>query len=347
MTTTSPERISLASPAALCAAVPHLLGFVPEHSAVIVWLSGGRIMVTQRIDLPRQGVPLESWTTQAWSHVGAGQADELVLVICCDDNDGLPLTRLARAVARRARVAGQGLRDVLLLSGGRWRSLHCRDSSCCPSGGRPIPEDLACAVAAEFVAEGRVSRGSRGRVVGEFEPDPLLAAEVEATGILGRLRRPGVAARERWRDWIIASTLAWLRDPDSPATPARMAHLLRGLQDIRVRDTVLWELSRWGLQARHVALGQLTRVVVAAPGSHVAAPASVAAVAAWLVGDGVRARGALARAEAGDASYSLVTLLGTALAHGLPPEEWLRMMASLSRDACRHGRELPDDSDSV
>lgn len=347
MTTTSPERISLASPAALCAAVPHLLGFVPEHSAVIVWLSGGRIVVTQRIDLPRQGVPLESWMSQAWSHVGARQADEIALVICCDGSDGLPHRRLAGAVARRARAAGQGVRDVLLLSGGRWRSLHCRDATCCPPGGRPIPEALACAVAAEFVAEGRVSRGSRGQVVAEFDPDPLLAAEVEATGILGRLRRPGVAARERWRDSILVSTIAWLRDPDSPAPPARIAHLLRGLQDIRVRDTVLWELSRWGLQARHVALGQLTRLVVAAPGSSVLAPASVAAVAAWLVGDGVRARGALARAEAEDASYSLATLLGSALDHGLPPEEWLRMMASLSRDVCRHGRELPDDSDSV
>lgn len=347
MTTTSPERISLASPAALCAAVPHLLGFIPDSSAVLVWLAGGRIVVTQRIDLPDPSAPLEEWVTQVWAHAGARMADEIILVICWEGSDAFPYEPLATAVDARARSVGQGVRDVLHLQGARWRSLLCRDSSCCPPTGTLIPDSVGCAVAAEFVVEGRVPRSGRAHVVREFDPDTSLMAQVLATGIVGGLRRPGSTARERWRESILANLLVWLQHPDTPAPPARLAHLLQGLHDIRVRDTVLWELSRWGHEARHVALGQFTRLVVAAPGRHVVAPATCAAITAWLVGDGVRASAALARAASEDASYSLATLLTSALAQGMSPREWLQMMASLPRDVCRHGRDLPDAGDSV
>lgn len=347
MTTTSPERISLASPAALCAAVPHLLGFVPDSSAVLVWLSGGRIVVTQRIDLPNPSAPIEPWITLAWAHSGARLADELILVICWEGGDAFPYDALAEAVAARARDVGQGVRDVLHLDGARWRSLLCRDSSCCPPAGNRIPDSVGCAVAAEFVIEGRVPRSGRGEVLQEFEPDTSLMAQVLATGILGGLRRPGAAARERWRDSLLSNLLVWLQLTDTPAPPPRLAHLLRGMADIRVRDTVLWELSRWSHETRQVALGQLTRLVVAAPGRHVVAPATCAAITAWLVGDGVRASAALARAESEDVSYSLARLLNSALAQGLPPREWLQMMASLPRDVCRHGHDLPLADDSV
>jgi Domain of unknown function (DUF4192) len=347
MTTTSPERISLASPAALCAAVPHLLGFTPDNSAVLVWLSGGRIVVTQRVDLPDPLAPLEEWVTHVWAHAGARMADEIILVICWEGSDPFPHEPLATAVAARARDIGQGVRDVLHLQGARWRSLLCRDSSCCPPTGHPIPESVGCAVAAEFVIEGRAPRSGRLQVLREFDPDTSLMAQVLATGILGGLRRPSAMARERWRESILTNLLVWLQNPDTPAPPARLAHLLQGLNDIRVRDTVLWELSRWGHEARHVALVQFTRLVVAAPGRHVMPPATCAAVTAWLVGDGVRASAALARAESEDASYSLATLLNSALSQGMPPREWLQMMAALPRDVCRHGRGLPDAGDSV
>lgn len=347
MTTTSPERISLASPAALCAAVPHLLGFTPVNSAVLVWLSDGRIVVTQRVDLPDPSVPLEEWVTHVWSHAGARMADEIILIICWEGSDPFPYEHLATVVAARARDIGQGVRDVLHLQGARWRSLLCRDSSCCPPTGHPIPESVGCAVAAEFVIEGRAPRSGRRQVLREFDPDTSLMAQVLATGILGGLRRPSVQARERWRESILTNLLVWLQNPDTPAPPARLAHLLQGLNDIRVRDTVLWELSRWGHEARHVALGQFTRLIVAAPGRHVVPPATCAAVTAWLVGDGVRASAALARAESEDASYSLATLLNSALSQGMPPREWLQMMAALPRDVCRHGRGLPDAGDSV
>lgn len=347
MTTTSPERISLASPAALCAAVPHLLGFVPDTSAVLVWLSGGRILVTQRIDLPDPSAALDEWVALVWAHAGARTADEVILIICWDGSDPFPYEPLGTAVAACARDRGQGVRDVLHLSGERWRSLLCRDTSCCPPTGSLIHDNVRCAVAAEFVVEGRVPLSGRGHVVREFDHDPALMAQVQESGVLGGLRRPGAAARERWRESILSNLVSWLQNPGTPDPPARVAHLLKGLTDIRVRDTALWELSRWGLETRRVALAQFTRLVVAAPGPYVVAPATCAAITAWLVGDGVRASAALARAQSEDASYSLATLLSSALAQGMPPQEWLQMMACLPRAVCRHGRDLPDSDDSV
>ena len=105
MTTTSAERISLRSPAALCCAVPHLLGFHPQDSAVLVWLTGGSIILTQRLDLPTAATELEGWAGAAWAHRAVEIADEVIVVLCVDpltEIHGPGLDALARAVRNQA-----------------------------------------------------------------------------------------------------------------------------------------------------------------------------------------------------------------------------------------------------
>jgi hypothetical protein len=146
------------------------------------------------------------------------------------------------------------------------------------------------------------------------------------------------AALERWRDRCIAR-IGRLLD-DGVGEESEIAEVLLGLVDVRVRDTVLWDLlsadSAAGL-AR--AAETLVRCVRAAPPGAVAPAATLLAMCAWQRGDGVRAGAALERVMADDPDYSLARLLLHALDAGLPPQEWRAAMAGLARDDVRGGSE--------
>ena len=150
-------------------------------------------------------------------------------------------------------------------------------------------------------------------------------------------------AIERWRDERIASLMADLTSdpphstmPDAGLLPVGLARILTGLVDIRVRDTIVWELSR----ARHpdVAVARLTAALRAAPPGYAAATASVLALALWQRGDGARAAIALDRALADDGEYRLARLIGDSLGAGLPPGAWQAVIDDLPRARCR----MPD-----
>jgi len=85
------------------------------------------------------------------------------------------------------------------------------------------------------------------------------------------------------------------------------------------------------------------RVVVAAmrtvAPAHVAALGAVAALAAWQLGDGLRAGEALVRARAADPEHGLAKLLQQALDRGAPPSTWEEVMRGLTEAQCRHGRD--------
>lgn len=350
MTTTSAERIILRSPAALCCAVPHLLGFHPQDSAVLVWLADGSIQLTQRLDLPAAHVDLEGWTRAVWAHRGVDVADEVIVVLCADpliDVPGEGLGALARAVRQQAERSSTAVRDVILLRGDRWRSQLCTDRECCPPEGRQIPEDLRSTVAGHFASDWVQPLPSRADVVASLSQDSDAAAAVASTGVLRRGRVADPAARERWRENALSNVRAWTASGLSEATAHRTAHLLLALRDVRVRDTLLWHLTRMESTELRTAQGQLCRLLRQAPAHETAPVATVAGVALWLLGDGVRAAAACDRALADDPHYTLALMLSVALGTGRPPAEWRAAMSTLSLHACRYGEDLQHDGQTL
>ena len=153
------------------------------------------------------------------------------------------------------------------------------------------------------------------------------------------------AAREPWRDARIVSALGFLEvDPDhdradEAGRTRAIADLLCGLEDVRVRDTLLWEVSHADPGRLAAILERLSCALRGAPPGHVAPVGSCAGIVAWLLGDGARAHIAIDRARHDDAQYSLALLLAASLEAGLPPAAWRESMAGLSRDHCRHGAD--------
>ena len=322
--------IVMTSPDAVVAGLPYLIGFTPRESAVLLWLGRGRLLLTQRLDLP-PGAPSSEWTGAVWSHAGARQADALVAVLVTDDS---PHADIPAVLVDEAAARGVDVRDVLVVSGGRWRSLLCRDEACCGERGRQVDSRVAALVAAEFTGAGVAPSPDRASLESELMP-------------AGRRRRPAAMPasgpeREQWRDGAIDSFVAEVAGPAArPASSpeAFLDGLVAALRDVRVRDTVLWEVSALDREAQGRALQVLAAALRRSGPGAVAPIATCAAVTAWLLGDGARAGIALRHALADGPDYSLAVLVDGALRAGLPPSAWREAMRALSREECRHGAD--------
>ena len=327
--------MTLRSPDALVCAIPYLLGFEPRESAVLVWLSRGRILLTQRIDLPGSIDELPAWREATWSHAAASQSDELIAVVFAAATD---LTGEGVSdVIREADARSIAVRDALRVEGDRWWSLLCSDSDCCPDDGRKVDLQVKDRVAAEFTLLGRAPLADRSAVAATLESDPIRVSSVAEC--LDDLDQPDASGVEAWRDAAIESLVRRLTtgSETSVEDPAQTARMLASLADIRVRDTLLWDLAQLDSEGLASALDRMIPLLRAAPCGTVAPVATCCAVLAWLLGDGARAMMAVDRALADDPDYSLAALVATSLRAGLAPTAWREVMAALPRDECRHG----------
>lgn len=170
-------------------------------------------------------------------------------------------------------------------------------------------------------------QASRSHYVADIAPDLDARAEVE------RALRDVPPLMEAERDQAIMRIRALLSE--GSLRPAGVVEVLRGLTDLRVRDTVLWDLMQEGPQAWPTHADRLAQAVAAAPDTSVAPAATLLAILRWQMGDGSRAGAAVERALAADQGYSLAGLVDRCLATGMHPATWRTGLGDLSRDACR------------
>jgi hypothetical protein len=174
---TGPGPLSVGSPAAVLAIVPHLLGFLPRKSLVIIGAGQprGRIHVTFRFDLPDPPDP-DATAAIAAHAVTLLNRQELTMAIVIGYGPGPLVTPLADAI--RDAVAGTDLqlRDVLRVDEGRYWSYLCREPSCCPPEGVPF-DTTAHPAAATMAASGSAVLSDRDALAATIAPVTGSAAE--------------------------------------------------------------------------------------------------------------------------------------------------------------------------
>ena len=334
-------------PDSLPALVPHLVGFHPRASLVLLGLAPERrtVRVTVRMDLPKASDPsadvVDAWSVSLTALPQAG-ALEAVLVVYPRDADSpwrtdvpadLPHRELVDEVAAELRDAGVVALDAVCVVGDRIRSYWCLDPSCCPAEGRPVDGVEALRVQAMLVEQGSAPLASREELVRGLAPrdadDPVRQAVDRARDAVVVRMTAGVPQRV---DRFLEDVRDLGLDPRNGAALTRLVVVAGSLcATIRSRDLLLRELTIEPdpavVNAARTVLGEAVRC---SSGPEVAPVASVLAVCSWVAGDGAAARVALDRALAADPTYSLAALVAAALDAGTPPWTWVSLMSEVS-----------------
>jgi hypothetical protein len=320
----SPDRppVRISSAAGLLATVPHLLGFAPAASFVIVGATrADRVQAAFRYDLPDQPDPAAAAEITAHA-VSVLSHHQLAIAVAVGYGPGRLVTPLADALRAAASGAGLWLRDILRVEDGRYWSYLCTDPGCCPAEG-VVFDPAAHPVTKILAAEGRPVLPGREVLAASIAPCTGATAEAmqQATEQAERAARRLIAsggpkAVEQAGLTAVRAAIGVYRDGGSLTPAVGFAWLALALIRLRVRDDA-WA---WMDLERHQAHHRLwTDVVRRAQPGYVAAPASLLALTAWQGGNGALANIAIDRALADTPGYPMALLLRNALDAGAPP----------------------------
>ena len=317
---------TLTSPHDLLAAIPFLIGYHPENSLVLVALKDDNVGMAMRVDMPTDIAP-ESYDLLA-SHFQREAADAALIVAYVDsETDPEPVLINTSAALLRTGIS---IKESLIVSDGRYRSMLCHDSECCSPLGSPIPDIDSSRIAAEHVIAGH----------------PMPFANV--SGLVQSIAALPSAMEESWKSevrtfWIESDSenlLDLQRDGATAVIDLAGEYAQgRGAEDRELVARVIGRIS--DIQVRDYALGshndetadaywQMWReLLLIAPRGFVAPIASIFAALAYERGEGALAHKALDRALADDERYSLALLLRRVFTAGWPPQSFSAMRAQL------------------
>jgi hypothetical protein len=316
-----PERppVRISSPAGLIAVVPHLLGFTPQDSLVVVGVSPqrGRVQLAFRYDLP-DTPDVADIASHAFSVLGRHR---VAIAVVIGYGPGLLVTPLADAVREASSHTSVLLRDVLRVHEGRYWSYICPDPSCCPSEGVPLDTTNDPAAQA-MTAAGAQALPDRQALAATLAPvtgpdaKTMTRATRRALGTAVRLAETeGMRAIDREGLSAVQAAISAYRNGKTISC-TRHAWLSIVLTRLPVRDDA-WARMDPAHRDAHIRLW--TDLVRHAQPGFVAAPASLLAFTAWQCGNGALANIALDRALADTPGYSMAELIRQALSAGLPP----------------------------
>lgn len=340
--TTHGARFELNRPATLIAALPAVLGFVPEKSLVLLTLEDGGLGAVLRADLSDD---LADRVDQLAELAAAADPDAAIVVIVdaegalcpgCNEEHRRLCEALTDALARHGveRYAAHVVDRVV--AGGRW---HCVDG-CCAGGEIDDPSASPLAVAA--VVEGRRLYSRRADLQAVIALDARRSAGVAGAVEQAALAReiayrsdPAGCSRRDVENAIAAA--ARVNDGES-LSDTDVAEVGCALIDVQVRDT-LYALavgedadaaeSLWALLAR--VLPQPWRVEALV----------LLAFSAYVRGDGPLAGLSLEAALRCDPSHRMARMLDQALQSGLRPNDIRRLGGTGYRLAEQLGVRLP------
>lgn len=313
----------LHDPGDLIAAVPHLLGFHPADSVVVLVVEHRTVAMALRADLPppdRPGGALERLLTPASRHRGATTAAVVVGGGSGDPPEHLPHDALVDDLDDALLVLGMPLALAVWVrataKGERWFGYHDAGTT------GTTPDPASTALAAATAARGYVTYPSREAMAEVLEPDPPEALSRRSALLNRRATEPEEPAPAR-RQELIRSEVLRATTRKRPLTDEEVVDLAHALSDPLVRDASLGYCVGDHAADAEVLWTELTR---ASPVPERAEPATLLAFSAYLRGMGSLASLALERAAEANPGHRLTELLREALDTGLPPDQ-LRLLA--------------------
>jgi hypothetical protein len=320
--------VRVGSPAGVLAVVPHLLGFHPSRSLVVLGVTGpsDRVTMVFRYDLPDP--PDTELAADIATHAREVLSrQEIPAAIVVGYGPAQLVAPVVDQMAGTLPHAGLVIREALRAEGGRYWFAFCSDPVCCPPEGRSY-DPCSHPAAAVLNGAGLDAYPDRAALARTLEPPPgaVRAIRQATTRALRRIdgllaqaerdgRRPATALAEAGCG-AVRQAIGRYRKGREITDRGRLAFLAVCLADLRVRDDA-WARMDPEHRRRHLRLW--TDVVTAAAPEFVPAPASLLAFTAWQCGEGALANVAIERALGADPAYSMALLLAQAIQTGLPP----------------------------
>jgi hypothetical protein len=338
MTTSHTPGFELDRPGTLIAAVPAVLGFVPEMSLVLMTMDRGDLGCVLRIDLSDD---MDEQIAHLAEVAAAARPDGAVAVIVDEHGAGChPCNDDYRELTEflDEQLAGWGI-ELLgahvvdrVATGGRW---HCADG--CGRGG-VIEDPAASPLAVAAVLDGRRLYTGRSELQAVVTADPVRSAEV-ADAIAAMPDRFDEMSDGEARAVIDEARTAAAHVADGGAlSDEAVARLGSALLDVRVRDT-LFALAVGADADRAEALWVSLARVLPAPCRTEALV--LLAFSAYARGDGPLAGVALDATLRIDPAHRMAGMLDQALQSGLRPERIRELAVTGYRLAEQLGVRLP------
>ena len=297
--------LSVHSPDELIAAIPHMLGFKPQESIVLIPIRSD--LPTARIDLPTTPRAQEL----AWRAIREGMSryarPGAAVGIVCFTTDRQRADVVGREFAERLDTIGVDTHLLLWADDTCWADLA--------TGVMGLQtDDARDRVATMTVLAGRPQPASTRdslaqSLVGDREPLTRLLTETRANTAQRTVLTEG--------RWAVSRVQQFHRD-GVRLDDADAARLLVAVEAVPIRDQ-LWLAMTRGNAVSHVALW--TDMTKRAPDEVRTAPASLLAFGSWLSGDGAMAWCALDQVPDGK-PYALANLVAAAIESGMHPREW-------------------------
>ncbi len=323
-------KVKVGTADGVLAVVPHLLGFHPRKSLVMLGIGGphARIRLAFRYDLPDAADVSMSEDIAAHA-VNVLSRENLTMVILVGYGTGEAVTPVMDIVQPALRAGEIAIQDALRVDGGRYWSYRCHDPLCCPPEGVPYdPSEHPAAAALE--AAGLAVHADREELARTLAPssesaEPVTAALARARGRANRLIEHAMivgpegdlfqpvadAGRKSVRQAVTS-----YRRGEQLSSLDELAWLGFVLTDMRVRDDAWARMDPQYSEAHQLLWTTLVRQL---PTEFVPAPASLLAFVSWQAGDGALATIAIERALDADPDYTMALLIADALHAGLPP----------------------------
>ncbi|WP_415839272.1 DUF4192 domain-containing protein, partial [Nocardioides zeicaulis] len=299
------------TPDDLVAFVPVALGFVPQHSVVVMSVGGPGMHA--RVDLPHDPDDVDDVVEALLRATRRNQVTDVVVVVYDDDTTVADET--AWAVHEELTAAGTTVHEVVRVHDSHWYAVL---PGAPLAAYRGVPFTLADhRFTAEGVLAGRVTHASRDDLRATLACDPAAARATAALLPGAPPLAPGVLAA------LVRHHLA----AGTGFTTAELASVAVTVTVGERRDEAWAWLTRE--QARS-AVDLWSDAVRRLPSSHLAGPAAVLAFAAWLLGDGALAWCAVDRSREDRPHHSLAALVADLLEDAVPPSSWERLRPGLA-----------------
>lgn len=292
-------------------------GFYPKNSFIIRWLKRDEVVLTQRCDIAAFVSPegLSQSDLEIYLEPGRTYSAEKAVIVVCLDNLNPHIHNVVHTVESSMVQANIDVAQVLVVVDQRIFSRDCIED-CQPHFTRidtavtRLDREVQCA-----------SNSAQYIEVKEFpelpKPEKLVAwRAAESQFVTDLMRRAG-----------------------DPFVVAELARLIVALGDIRVRDSILWDMANGAFDRRLLA-NFLTELLPKLDAERGAPVATTAAICWWLNGNGAMANLCINRAVTDAPGYSLAVMVRAALEHALPPGFWLESVNELTREQCLAGLDV-------